>query len=145
MLLSRFSIVPELSSAARMPLPGATMARAISLRLLMEDLLLGRGGRRGRAGVGAAARRAGAGVSLLLRCLFGRLGSARGPRAAVRAVEARPLQHDADGLQDLHHLAATGGARGDGVVAHPLDDLEVLVTARAAVVVRRHGPSMVTP
>ena len=32
--LSRFSIVPELSSAARMPLPGATSARAMSSRLL---------------------------------------------------------------------------------------------------------------
>ena len=65
-------------------------------------------------------------------------GAARGedsPTSAVGAVEARALEHHADGVEHLAQPAAADGADGEGVVGEALELLELVVALGAAVLV----------
>src|SRR6476659_601361 len=108
-----------------------------------------RGGRRLRAAgvlAVAAGRLVGRGVGLLGVALgavglgvdLGR-GVAGGLLVpAVVAVEARPLEDDADGAEHLAQPAMADGALGQGIVGERLDGLEVVAALGAGVLVRRH-------
>src|SRR3954469_16754294 len=57
---------------------------------------------------------------------------------AVVAVEARPLEDDADGTEHLAQPALADRALGQRVVGERLDGLEVVAALGAGVLVRRH-------
>ena len=62
--------------------------------------------------------------------------------AAVVAVEAGALEHDAHGVEDLAQRALAVRAHGQRVVGEALAHLEGLATVGALVLVRRHGWSL---
>src|SRR5690606_16347172 len=67
------------------------------------------------------------------------VGAARaGARTRVGHVEARPLEHDPRGAEDLADLAVAHLAGGQRVVAEGLHDFEPVALIKALVLVRGH-------
>src|SRR5215471_2255997 len=118
---------------------GRRLARSALVGLLLR-LRLGRrpriGTRRLRIGPGgllACGRRVGGrSVQLLVLSAIGRGDT------AIRPVEARPLEHNADRREQLAEPAPARRAHGQRVIAELLDSLQALPAFGARVLVRRH-------
>src|SRR5450759_265510 len=61
--------------------------------------------------------------------------------AGVVAIEARALEHDADGVEDLAQATLALGALGQRGIGEGLDDRKVVFARGTRVGVRRHGSS----
>ena len=132
--------------AAGTPLRRPSCPRTRTCPAALVRLLRGLGGGRGRTRIGARRLRVSPG-GLLARGRKSRtrrsrlavdLGPVDGGATAVRPVEARPLEHDADRREHLAEPAAAGRALGQRVVAELLDSLQPLPAFGARILVRRH-------
>ena len=68
-------------------------------------------------------------------------GAPAGVIARVIAIEARALEHDADGVEQLAQTALALRAFGQRVLGEGLDDLKAVFARGTRVAVSRHGSS----